>query len=203
MPDSHSDAVLAAHDLAVMRGDSELLRGVRLALRAGEAVHLTGPNGSGKTSLLEVFAGLRPPSSGQVERPPVEQRLWLGHRNGLNQALSLQANLELWCGLRGLPADGVAAALERMGLYRQRRRMVRGLSAGQRRRGALATLLLDARARLWLLDEPLAALDAASLPLVGEIMREHLGRGGAVLMSTHQPLPGVRLREVDVRSWSC
>lgn len=203
MPDFPTDAVLAAHDVAVARGDSDLLRGVGLTLVAGEAVHLTGPNGSGKTSLLEALAGLRPVSAGQVLRPPEDLRLWLGHRNGLHQALSLQANLELWCALRGVPADGVESALTRMGLRRQRRRIVRGLSAGQRRRGALAMLLLDRRARLWLLDEPLAALDAASLPLVGELVREHLAGGGALLMSTHQPLPGVELREVDVRGWSC
>lgn len=183
--------LLTADKLTVLRGDRELLRGFDLVLGVGELVHLRGANGAGKTSLLETLAGLRRPGEGRVHLAGDEARPhWLGHRNGLNLQLSPIENLRYWCGINGVTAHGIEPALTRLGLPpRARRRACRTLSAGQKRRSALARLLLQRRP-LWLLDEPLDGLDIAGLQLFAELITEHLQAGGAVLMTSHQPLPG-------------
>lgn len=183
--------LLTAEKLTVLRGDRELLRGFDLVLGAGELVHLRGANGAGKTSLLETLAGLRRPGEGKIRLSDDEARPhWLGHRNGLNLQLSPLDNLRFWCGLNGVAAAGIEPALTRLGLPpRARHRACRTLSAGQKRRSALARLLLQRRA-LWLLDEPLDGLDAAGLQLFAELIAGQLQTGGAVLMTSHQPLPG-------------
>lgn len=182
--------LLRAEGLSIYRGDRRLLADFELRLGAGELLHLRGPNGIGKTSLLETLAGLRPVREGHVHGPGEAAGLhWLGHRNGLSLSLSPLENLQDWCGFNGLPAEGVAAVLERLGLpARARLRACRRLSAGQKRRAALARLLLVPRP-LWLLDEPLDGLDAAGLALFAELATAHLDSGGAVLMTSHQPLP--------------
>lgn len=181
--------LLATQQLSVIRGDRELLRRFDFALGAGELVHLRGANGAGKTSLLETLAGLRRSGGGTITRGEQAPH-WLGHRNGLNLQLSAIENLQFWCGLNAAPANGIGAALERLQVpSRAARREARTLSAGQKRRTALARLLLQARP-VWLLDEPLDGLDAAGLVLFAGLIREHLASGGAVLMTSHQPLPG-------------
>ena len=182
-------SLLTAEKLSVTRGDRALLREFDLVIAAGELVHLRGANGAGKTSLLETLAGLRRAGAGTIEcgeRPPH----WLGHRNGLNLQLSAIENLQFWCGLNAAPPTAIEPALERLALpMRARRRAVRTLSAGQKRRTALARLLLQRRA-LWLLDEPLDGLDAEGLQRFAALVAEHLASGGAVLMTSHQSLPG-------------
>jgi heme exporter protein A len=195
-----SKTLLSARDLAVARGGRVLLRDIHFSVQAGEAVHLTGANGSGKTSLLETLAGLRPPTAGEMSIDSDSKPLWVGHRNGMSLALSVEANLETWCGLHRLPTRQIVNALRTMGLVKLRRRAVRTLSAGQRRRTALSTLLLGS-APVWLLDEPLAGLDSSSVPMVGELIAQHLRSGGAVLLTTHQPLPGPTMRELAVTEW--
>lgn len=180
--------LLTATQLTVTRGDRELLRGFDLAVEAGTLVHLRGANGAGKTSLLETLAGLRRAGEGTIERDSAPH--WLGHRNGLNLQLSAIENLRFWCGLNAAPATGIVPALDRLGLPpRARLRAVRTLSAGQKRRTALARLLLQRR-MLWLLDEPLDGLDVEGLQRFSNLVAEHLLDGGAVLMTSHQPLPG-------------
>ncbi|HEY0975682.1 MAG TPA: heme ABC exporter ATP-binding protein CcmA [Solimonas sp.] len=183
-------SLLRAEGLCVYRGDRRLLADFALDLGRGELLHLRGPNGIGKTSLLETLAGLRPVREGRVQRPPQEAGVhWLGHRNGLSLQLSPRENLQDWCGFSLGDADRVPAVLERLGLPpRARLRPCRLLSAGQKRRTALARLLLVPRP-LWLLDEPLDGLDAAGLSLFAELATAHLDQGGAVLMTSHQPLP--------------
>lgn len=179
--------LLHARGLSVARGDRPLLHDFSMSLMRGELVLVRGRNGAGKTSLLETLAGLRPPAAGEVERRAGLS--WVGHRNGLNGALSAQENLEFWCGLAGVPRAGVVEALRRVGLAgRSRRRPSRQLSTGQRRRAALARLLIGA-APLWIVDEPLAGLDAEAQPLFAELLRDHAARGGATLLTTHQNLP--------------
>lgn len=180
---------LLIENLALVRGDRTLFAAFSLRMAAGEVVHLTGRNGAGKTSLLEAIAGLRVPESGTLQAPQPEQMHWIGHKNGLHPALSAVENLEFWCGLNAGNTAAIAPALDRLQLKAARRRSCRTLSTGQKRRTALARLLLSPRP-WWLLDEPLAGLDVQGAALLAELVAEHRSQGGAVLLTSHQQLPG-------------
>lgn len=181
--------ILEAKALTVTRGHRPLVSDLSFALAAGEVLHLRGSNGAGKTSLLEVLSGLRSVAAGTMTPEPEGGRLhWLGHKNALNLALTPVENLEFWCGLNGRAAHGLVAVLEKLGVAKVRHRPCRTLSAGQKRRSALARLLLDQRP-LWLLDEPLDGLDAQGLELFAELLKAHLQGGGAAIITSHQPLP--------------
>ena len=151
-------AALVLEALTVARGDRLLFEGLSLRAEPGAAVHLVGRNGAGKTSLLEAIAGLRRPEAGRIDGPAPERLHWVGHRNALHPALSAVENLEHWCGLHDADPAGIAPALDRLQLKAARHRPARTLSTGQKRRSALARLLLQRR-EWWLLDEPLAGLD--------------------------------------------
>lgn len=181
--------ILEVKALTVSRGSRPLVSDLSFALAAGEVLHLRGSNGAGKTSLLEVLSGLRTATAGAMTPEPEGGRLhWLGHKNALNLALTPIENLEFWCGLNGRPTNGLVPALERLGVAKVRHRPCRTLSAGQKRRSALARLLLDQRA-LWLLDEPLDGLDAQGLELFANLLKTHLQSGGSAIITSHQPLP--------------
>jgi heme exporter protein A len=179
---------LVAENLSLARGDRALFKGFALRVEPGEVVHLTGRNGAGKTSLLEAIAGLRAIEQGQLTAPAREAIHWVGHKNGLHPALSAVENLAHWCGLAGAPAGGIAAALDRVQLRAARARPARSYSTGQKRRVALARLLLQARP-WWLLDEPLSGLDVDGAGLLAQFIAEHRAEGGAVLVTSHQALP--------------
>ncbi len=181
---------LQIEQLCVKRSDRVLVSGLSFALGAGELLHLRGANGCGKTSLLEVIAGLRPVEQGAIRRDPEALALhWIGHRNALALHLSAIENLQFWCGLNGADGRQVGAALEQLRVPPgARRRPVRTLSAGQKRRSALARLLLAPRP-LWLLDEPLDGLDRDGIAVFTQMLATHLRGGGMVLMTSHQPLP--------------
>ncbi|HKY92039.1 MAG TPA: heme ABC exporter ATP-binding protein CcmA [Nevskiaceae bacterium] len=183
------DTLLTASNLTVARGDRTLLSAFRLVVVSGDAVHLRGRNGAGKTSLLEVLAGVRRPAAGEVTSAGPTQIHWLGHRNALHIDLTASENLDYWCALHHVDPKGIPAALERVGLDKVRRRPVRTYSAGQKRRAALARLFL-VRRPLWLLDEPLSGLDAHGVALFGATLAEHIGTGGAAVVTSHQALPG-------------
>lgn len=163
---------------------------------SGSALLIEGPNGAGKTSLLRVIAGLTQPESGSVTwqgRDCREQaragRLRMafsGHALALKAELTARANLEFFASLSGIP-DNVGEVLELTGLGNCADLEVRQLSAGQRRRAALARILLS-RAELWLLDEPQTNLDAAGRQALEAAVRGHLGRGGTVVVAAHQAL---------------
>lgn len=174
--------------VSLVRGDRPLFERFSLRVEPGEIVHLTGRNGAGKTSLLEAIAGLRQPEAGRLEAPPPEALHWIGHKNGLHPALSAVENLGFWTGLHGVDDNRIAAALDRLQLKAARHRPARTLSTGQKRRIALARLLLQARP-WWLLDEPLAGLDVQGAELFAAMVAEHRAGGGAVLLSSHQALP--------------
>ncbi|MGH8630483.1 MAG: heme ABC exporter ATP-binding protein CcmA, partial [Burkholderiales bacterium] len=136
-------ALVAFHDLAIARGDQVLLRGLAGAVAAGEILHIRGPNGIGKTSLLEVLCGLREPEQGTVERAVEPEAChWIGHRNALNGALTPFENLRFWCALQGVADEGIRGALRQFDLQRVADQPCRQLSAGQKRRAALARLAL-------------------------------------------------------------
>jgi heme exporter protein A len=190
---------LTIEDLAVRRGERVLFSHFSLSLAAGEAVSLTGANGSGKTSLLRAVAGFIRPVAGRLtfEGPagavPAEDARraachLIGHLDGLKGGRRARDELIFqarWCG--GTAASALAAA-DRLGLTRLLDLDVRVLSAGQRRRLALARLIASPRP-LWLLDEPLAPLDAAARALLGVLMGEHLAGGGLILAAVHDVLP--------------
>jgi heme exporter protein A len=190
---------LALEDLGVQRGERRLFSRLSARVEAGEAVALTGANGTGKTTLLRVIAGLVRPLAGtvrfdgaggavEVEAARREGTHLVGHRDALKG--DRLAGEELGFQVRWTGGDEAAAgqAAARLGLSRLLGLPVRVLSQGQRRRLALARLIASPRP-LWLLDEPLSPLDAAHRALFGEVMAEHLARGGLILAAVHDPLP--------------
>lgn len=173
--------------LQIGRGDRILFQALDLKLEAGVALHLLGANGAGKTTLLETLAGLRRPRGGRISSIQASQLHWLGHRDGLALELSPLENLKFWCALNAAPQDAIGDALQALDVHRLRFRPCGRLSAGQRRRVALARLLLQQRP-LWLLDEPLAALDRAGISAFEQLLGAHLAAGGSAIFSSHQSL---------------
>ena len=181
-PEPSAPAVLiAAEGLGVLRGDLVLFRNVSLSLQSGDALVLRGPNGAGKTTLLRVLAGLTRAEAGAVRRHAAFH--WLGHRDGLKPQETPESHLALWARAWGAGAD-IPALLSRMGLLRAREVPARYLSAGQRRRAALARLLLEARP-IWMLDEPYTALDAEGRDALEAMISAHRANGGAVIAAIH------------------
>jgi heme exporter protein A len=174
-----------------------LFAGLGFSLGAGELLRVAGENGSGKTTLLKILAGLLEPDAGEVRwhGQPIrrlreeysKQLVFLGHAPAVKDELTAAENLSIACTLAGrpAPAEAVHEALARYGLPEDGV-PVRRLSQGQRRRAALARLILSADAPLWLLDEPFAALDASAARLTEELIARHVAAGGAVAYSTHQ-----------------
>ncbi len=166
-----------------------LLRGIGFALDREQALHIAGGNGSGKTSLLETLCGLRAPEQGTVLGLESSAAFhWIGHKNAQNPALTAVENLRFWCQINGAGEDRIENAFDRLQLRAQQHRPSRELSIGQRRRAALARLLV-ARRPLWLLDEPLSGLDAGGVELFSELLKAHLALGGAAVITSHQELP--------------
>ena len=175
---------LAALDLACRRGDRVLVCGLSFKLGAGEALHLAGPNGVGKSSLIRILAGLLRPFAGSVER---EGALVLAdERPALDAHLPLGAALEFWRRFDRADAATLDVAIATLGLGDLLDVPVRYLSTGQRKRAALARTLL-AGAPLWLLDEPLNGLDTATTAAVETLVAAHIGQGGIAVIASHQP----------------
>jgi heme exporter protein A len=193
-------ALLSFQNLAIARGDRVLLRDLAGTVRAGEILHIRGANGVGKTSLLEVLSGLREAEQGEVVRAfEPEACHWLGHRNALNPALTPYENLRFWCALQGAPADGIRGALRQFDLARVADQPCQQLSAGQKRRAALARLAVVRRS-IWFLDEPLSGLDEDGIRNWLGLLQVHQQQGGAAVITSHQALPaqlpGLRAMEL-------
>lgn len=185
---------LAVEGLSVARGGRTVIADVSFRLSAGQALELRGANGAGKSTLLRALAGLLPTEGGTVrlDGGPAgaalgEQTHYLGHADGLKSALSAGQNLAFAAGLFAAAGGGASAALAGLGLTHVIDLPVAYLSAGQRRRVALARLLVAPRP-LWLLDEPTAALDAAAQASLAGLMTHHLATGGMIVAATHGPL---------------
>jgi heme exporter protein A len=188
--------VFEAQELAGERGGRIVFASVSFALAPGGALLLTGPNGAGKTSLLRVLAGLGRVADGALlwnGRPAFEDRIahaarlvLVGHQDALKPALTVAETLRHEARIIGGDAAAAFAALELQALAEH---PVRILSAGQRRRVALARLVLGAARPLWLLDEPTVALDVAGVATLGRVLAAHRARGGIVVVSSHLPLP--------------
>jgi heme exporter protein A len=193
-----ADQVLKVERLHLWRGERHVLRGVDFALERGACLEVTGANGAGKTSLLRILCGLVYPEEGQVlwDGSDVRRDLrtfqgqcgYLGHEPPLKLDLSARENLHFWVGTRRrVSAKDIELALERVGGLGFCDRPVRTLSAGQRRRTALAGLALLS-VPLWILDEPTTHLDTEGQALVGILISEQIARGGMVIAAVHQDL---------------
>ncbi len=191
-----TEPVVHLVDVVAVMGGFPVLAGADLTVQRGEIVLLRGPNGAGKTSLLRLCAGLLPIERGEatvlgcdlaVDRTAVRPRVGLlGHANGLYADLSVADNVAFWGATVGATAAEIDASLTRMGLATRLAGVrVSRLSAGQRRRTALACLVVR-RAELWLLDEPHAGLDAAGRDELDATLREAASSGATIMVASHE-----------------
>ena len=189
--------MFSVSNLSCSRGDKRLFSGVSFALQPGEWLHLEGDNGVGKTSLLRLACGLSALEQGEIQwqGQPVSSNIdefranlaYLGHQLALKEDLTPLENLRADTSIAGraLSLADAKAALAQLGLKGREHLPVRVLSQGQKRRTALARLLVSS-APLWILDEPFVALDAAAQKVLSEVINGHLNRQGMVLFTSHQ-----------------
>ncbi len=203
--------MLEIRDLECVRGDHCLFKGLSFSLQGGELLYLRGSNGSGKTSLLRTVCGLLEPAGGEVlwkgknvrsQRDEFNAELtYLGHLNGVKGELTAFENLRLGDALSGLAVseDDIYDALERIGLGGREDLPTQVLSQGQKRRVALARLLLS-KASLWVLDEPFTALDVGAVDQLAKLIEAHLQKGGMAMFTTHQvvDIQAAAVREVNL-----
>ena len=175
--------MLRVEGLSCERDGRTLFRDLGLTLHSGECLELRGPNGSGKSTLIRAIARLFPDYTGTIE---AVESLYLGHRPGISVLLTAGENLRWYAAMRP-GGSSVDEALRRVGMAGFERVPCQQMSAGQQRRVGLARLIL-CRAPLWLLDEPLTALDRSGQELVRALVEAQLEEGGSVLYATHQPL---------------
>lgn len=204
--------MLTVLGLECRRGGRPLFRDLTFSVRPGELLHIQGANGSGKTSLLRILAGLSRQEDGAVRWHGADIResredyaaslLYLGHQPAVKDDLTVAENLAVVSQLAGLQPsrEAMAIALEQVGLQRRTGLPARVLSQGQRRRLALARLWLDPRP-LWILDEPFTALDIHAAALLEFRLEQHLETGGMVVLTTHQP-PSIRADYLRILSLS-
>ena len=201
---------LSGRGIHVWRGDRHVLRGVDIDVMPGEVVHVSGPNGTGKTTLLRVLAGLLPSEEGQVgwrgraireDRDEFNaQMAYLGHENALKGDLTAYENLRFSVGMRRvLDRAEIESTLDHLGILRCRDLPARVLSAGQRRRLAMSRILLLGAA-LWVLDEPFTNLDVSGVDLFSALIGDHVAAGGMAVLAAHQGLnvPGTQPRIAEL-----
>lgn len=197
--------MLQGINIACVRGDRELFKDVHFSLESGSLLQVRGVNGSGKTSLLRMLCGLSIPAAGEIRWNGVcirteneayfAETTYIGHLGGVKDDLTVTENLQISSALSGfeISIDEAHKALKRIGLSGREYLPVKVLSQGQRRRVALARLLV-CKTKLWILDEPFVALDVAAVQMLREVLEQHLQNKGMVVMTTHQ--------EIDIQSSS-
>lgn len=197
-PNLGAEPLLSASELSCYRGERLLFSRVDLEVRAHELLQIHGPNGSGKTTLLRILCGLTLPTEGEIRwrgtniqsnsSEYFSEVLHVGHTDGVKLELSPSENLRFARSLGNHPTEiEVAEVLERLDLYGFEDIPTRTLSAGQRRRVALARLLLT-HAKLWILDEPFTSLDKAGINAMELLLTQHLDQGGIVILTSHNPI---------------
>ena len=192
-----AEPLLSAQNLSLERGGRQLFDGLSFEVLPSQLIQIDGANGAGKTSLLRILAGLsRYGFEGQISRPVVP--LFLGHQSAVKGLLSPRENLAWHIAGAAEPSDAeIDDALAQVGLYGYEDTPSHALSAGQHRRVNIARLFLSA-SPLWLLDEPFTAIDAAGVAAIEALLHQHLEDGGAVVLSSHQPLQ--TLEQVQILS---
>lgn len=204
---------LVAEALSARRGEDLIFTNISFTLTAGEALILTGRNGSGKSTFLRVVAGLLLPESGEARchiggedetRPAGEFSHYMGHRNGMKRELTVLENLLFWKDYLGDVGNGVGLGIEEAASAVDLASILHlpygYLSAGQQRRFAMARLLVAHRP-IWILDEPTAALDSRADRLFEDLVRQHRASGGIVLAATHQPLGMEGAQTLEMRGF--
>lgn len=184
---------LGVQNLSLSRGGRVLVRDLSFTLAPGEALVLTGPNGTGKTTLLRALAGVVRPDAGIITAPPLA---YLGHGDALKPAETVREAIRFAARLHD--RDSHEAALAAMGLSKLVFRACGQLSAGQKRRLAIARLMLNTEARLWLMDEPAAPLDHDGKALLAALVADFRAGGGMVIAATHADLGWDDVRRLDM-----
>lgn len=201
---------LEVEQLSCTRNNRTLFEDLNFSLHSGEIMIIEGNNGSGKTTLLKLLCGLRAPDKGKIrfnhqeidalDREYNQQLLYLSHKNGVKADLTARENLNSFCQLYSQPTEFVDDVLVKMGLVNEADISCRRLSEGQNRRVALARLLLSP-APIWILDEPLTALDETGVELVKKILRLKLQRQGMIIVSSHHDLnidEGIGMQRINL-----
>ena len=203
--------MLEVRELECVRGDHRLFKGLNFKLQPGELLHLRGSNGAGKTSLLRTICGMMDPASGEIRWNSENIRahreeynrglLYLGHHNGIKGELSALENLQLSNSLLGIKIseNDILDALKHIGLAGREDLPTKVLSQGQKRRVALARLLITDTV-LWILDEPFTALDVHAVDLLKGLIGKHIHNQGMVILTTHQhvEIDAGKIKEVDL-----
>ncbi len=189
LPSSFDPARVRASDVTLSRGGRTLVKALAFEAAPEDALVITGPNGSGKTTLLRAIAGFIRPDAGSIDVEPSQktQIAFLGHAEGLKPGETVGEALRFWAGLYGVAESAVEPVMRRMAVAHLAGRLCGTLSAGQRRRTAIARLALS-NAGLWILDEPTAPLDARSRERLAELIAEYRASGGVVIATTHAEL---------------
>ena len=207
------DIQLLVKDLTVFRSDIPLFEPVNFTLKAGSAIQISGTNGSGKTSFLRCLCGLSHRHEGMISWNNINiedekesyysQILYLGHSLGLKPKLTVEQNLSFYQQLRFKQNDDIIIeALKQLKIGAYHDEFVGNLSAGQKRRVALARIICEP-VRLWVLDEPMVALDTEGQAWLEKTCNQHLASGGIIVLTSHQTLTGIsglidyRLKDVD------
>ncbi len=191
-------SVLKAHDLKCMRGSAELFSNLNFSVKPGEALVVEGSNGSGKTSLLRILCGFNLPIEGEITWCDIpigrhedyqQQISYIGHQSGVKLDLTVLENLIFAQRMVGTTRDEseIKEIIRSVGLFKQRNVLTRKLSAGQKRRVALARLQLEER-MIWVLDEPLTALDKGFVTEFETVLKKHLDSKGILIVTTHRDL---------------
>lgn len=191
--------MLLGRDLSCVRGDRMLFENINFSLEAGGLMQVQGKNGSGKTSLLRMLCGLSMPAKGvicwqgtairELGEEYYHSVIYIGHLSGVKDDLTVIENLRISSALSGdeISMQNARDALNKIGLGDKENLPVKVLSQGQRKRVSLARLLVS-QSKLWILDEPLAALDTAAVKMVQALLEKHLAGEGLVVMTTHQEI---------------
>ncbi len=194
---------LQVKSISCNRGDRVLFKDLSFELSEGDIMHIIGPNGVGKSSLLKILTGVRQPDAGEIiwqgksiighYAEYYHDLLYIGHQSGVKQNLTVWENLKLsWRGLPHLNTH-IEEALDEMGLMTHKDQLASSLSKGQQQRIALTRLLVE-EAKFWILDEPFSNIDDDGFEAIQHLMVDHQQKGGVLIFTSHRPLAHTRLR---------